>query len=163
MTPDHPSGHDAEMTCADACRAASTALNASLAPDRQDALDRHLRGCPECADFALDAAALRSALRDLPTPPEPPADVLVALSARLASPIASPTYMQPVAPTSLRWGPAVAGMLGVAAGVFLGLLLTRAPPSGADGAADPGDDALLALAFGGLGAEGGPRRGGGDE
>jgi hypothetical protein len=163
MTPDHPSGHDDAMTCADACRAASTALNASLAPDRQDALDRHLRGCPECADFALDAAALRSALRALPTPPEPPTDVLVALSARLAPPGALPTHARPVAPASVRWWPAVAGMLGVAAGVVLGLLLTRAPPAGADASADPGDDALLALAFGGLGAEGGPRRGGGDE
>ncbi len=149
-------------TCAEAEAALSTGLNESPSPARAAALQAHRSTCAACDSFAREAGLIRDALRHLPTPPGPPDDLLPALEAWLATATAvHPGAGRPVLPG--RWAPTLAGALGVAAGVLLGLLLVRGParPSPPPEAAT--DGAILALAFGGLGVEGGPRRGGGEE
>ncbi|MCK6575207.1 zf-HC2 domain-containing protein [Myxococcota bacterium] len=147
------------MTCDDAVVAISAALSGPLTSTRRAALDAHLGTCAACVAFAEDAAAMRAALQALPPPPPPPDAVLDALEARLPRAAGAPV-VHPSLPVAGRWGLAIAGGLGVAAGLLLGLLVLRPPASPME---DTGDAALLALAFGGIGAEGGPRRPGGDE
>lgn len=102
------------MTCSDIREKLTAYLDGELEDDRGSAVRGHLRTCDACRQAALDEAALRDGLRQLP-PLDPPASLWAGVQARLAvaevADAERPAWRRALA----RWVPQIRlGLAGVA-------------------------------------------------